>query len=414
MPIPPWGVELLRRSIAEVSTRANPEQIEKLKDQAREIFRELPAAAARGVEGVLQAAEPAKESVRSWAKQYTAASWGRLNATGRIAIDAATPAPAADVLAAGLELIDGSRRLGPGVDGDARDAIDRIGGSGWGLFVTQRFESAVALIPELADGRTITLHRASAERIGPIGGVADVLHRVGASVREVGTIEGVEFNDYESSGPYAAVTAGGVDGGLPGDVLRIDVLPAAAWKTSFAGLPTVGGSIAGGADVVIVRAGALVGGPGTGVVLAKRETVERLHRSTGPLYAADDARVAMTVAALRRDPGEDPGSIASLVGVGEDNLRGRAERLVARLGGSERVADARMTDRPAVIAGRYEVPSRQVLFRCVGEDADGVRRRLHSHDPSIETRTDFDDPEVALDLRFVPPGEDALLAEAIG
>ena len=49
MPLPPWSIEFLRRSLDEVATRSGkPESIEKIKQQATEILQNLPQSAARG------------------------------------------------------------------------------------------------------------------------------------------------------------------------------------------------------------------------------------------------------------------------------------------------------------------------------------------------------------------------------
>lgn len=435
MPIPPWAIELLRRSVSDVASKTSPETIDRIRTQATSILNDIPAAAAKTVDSVMSATESRRDAVRQWAKTYTSKSREVINGSGVLIdppapIGEATPngetafagnnvAPFspgttidADVLEAGMEFFDGGRVAGPGLARWCDSLLPKItGGTSLGepvaMTIIDRFHAAVAMIPTLSP-LSLSLHRSQAVALPGGGNVPDLVSSLGFSFEEFGSIGGPQISDYAGRPPTSTVFVGNPPAErMVGQGIRIDVLPVALASSCEIDVPTISRSFASGADVVIAAIGGLIGGPDTGVIVGRASAIDRLrcHRLS-KLFQADIASVAMTLAALSRNPGDVADSAVSRMQLSIENLQSRAERISTRLMGTDAPIQTRITEEPAFVAGgMFPVPSRQIAVSIEGQSGQSVSETFRNRDPSVLTQTI--NHEAIIDLRWISPGQDA-------
>jgi L-seryl-tRNA(Ser) seleniumtransferase len=433
MPLPPWATELLRRSISDVAARANPETIDKIKSQIKDAVEQIPSLAARGIDTLMQAGQAGRESVRQWARSHTAISVPFLNATGKLIHDNTNVPLSAGVIGIGLDFIDGTRMPGPGFETLRSRAISQLNiKSSLGSFdfaVANHFSTAIAAIPCLIGDQKLVLHRSQAHSLANQSSVPDLIASLGFSFTEVGSIDAMSADDFQGYSDYATVAVDGkVAASSLGTGLKINVLPIATALQNTHSIASIEQSIADGYDIVITTPRGLMAGPSTGLIVGNADAIEKLksHR-LWRLLEADLANFAMTTKALAEACGahwtagesDTESNTAAdslpirLLGVAEENLRSRADRMALRFGGDDSVASVRVTDRSATFDGsdRCVIPSRQVNVRLKGETAEQTIQRWSKLDTAILV-TRHDD-EVSIDLRWIPAARDIELAEAI-
>jgi L-seryl-tRNA(Ser) seleniumtransferase len=182
---------------------------------------------------------------------------------------------------------------------------------------------------------------------------------------------------------------------------------------AFGDEPSVGQSLAAGADLVLFSGDKLLGGPQAGLLAGRRDLVQRLARN--PLARAVRAD-KLTIAALevtlathaagRRD--ELP--VWRALGLGPDDLRPRAEALAADLGTAATVRDG------VSVAGGGSLPGEGLPSVLVEIDPgpageQTVLERLRAADPPVIARAERG--RVVVDLRTVPPRQDQAVLQAL-
>jgi L-seryl-tRNA(Ser) seleniumtransferase len=182
---------------------------------------------------------------------------------------------------------------------------------------------------------------------------------------------------------------------------------------AFGDEPSVGQSLAAGADLVLFSGDKLLGGPQAGLLVGRRDLVQRLARN--PLARAvrpDKLTIAAlevtlaTHAAGRRD--ELP--VWRALGLGPDDLRPRAEALAADLGTAATVRDG------VSVAGGGSLPGEGLPSVLVEIDPgrageQTVLERLRAADPPVIARAERG--RVVIDLRTVPPRQDQAVLQAL-
>jgi L-seryl-tRNA(Ser) seleniumtransferase len=182
---------------------------------------------------------------------------------------------------------------------------------------------------------------------------------------------------------------------------------------AFGDEPSVGQSLAAGADLVLFSGDKLLGGPQAGLLAGRRDLVQRLARN--PLARAVRAD-KLTIAALevtlathaagRRD--ELP--VWRALGLGPDDLRPRAEALAADLGTAATVRDG------VSVAGGGSLPGEGLPSVLVEIDPgpageQTVLERLRAADPPVIARAERG--RVVVDLRTVPARQDQAVLQAL-
>jgi L-seryl-tRNA(Ser) seleniumtransferase len=309
--------------------------------------------------------------------------------------------------------------------------------------VVNNCASAVLLVlAAVATGKEVVVSRGEAVEIGGGFRVPDVLRQSGARLVEVGTTNRTYARDYaaattEQTGAYlkvhpsnfrafgfvhSASTAELVvlarEHGLP--VLE-DLGSGALLDSSRFGLapePTLAGSIAAGADLVMASADKLLGGPQGGIIIGSASWVERVARH--PLaraVRADKTSLAGIAATLRhylRGEAESRVPIWRMIAAPEGAIQARAMALAAALaqdGVEAGVEPVQATVGGGSLPGETLPSWAVVLSPAVGERVDTLARRLRLGDPGMFGRIDED--RLVLDLRTVLPEDDEILLRSL-
>jgi L-seryl-tRNA(Ser) seleniumtransferase len=272
----------------------------------------------------------------------------------------------------------------------------------------------------LAAGREIVISRGEMVEIGDGFRLPDLLAATGARLREVGTTNRTDARDYADAigpetgfilkvhpsnfriegftaeAPVADLTVLGVPVvvDIGSGLLAPDpVLPAEPDATT---------ALTAGAALVTASGDKLLGGPQAGLLLGRRDVVERLRRH--PLYRAlrvDKLTLAALEATLR---GPRPPAVRMLH-AGVADLRSRAETLAKDLAAAG--IDALAIDSAAAVGGGgapgVELPSAAVSLPAAFEEPLRARRVIGRLDAG----------RLLLDLRSTDPADDATLRTAV-
>ena len=339
-------------------------------------------------------------------------------------------AEAAGYASVEYDLVAGTRgRRGAAAEALLREAT----GAEAGLVVNNAAGALLLALGGLARGREVVVSRGELIEIGGEFRLPQIMEAAGVVLREVGTTNRTHLRDYAA--------ALGADTGLVLAVhpsnYRVEgfaTRPALAELAALAaerGLPllhdvgsgllhgelgdepSVAASLRAGADLVLFSGDKLLGGPQAGLVVGRAGLVGRLARH--PLARAVRAD-KLTLAALeatladhlagRRD--QLPVWRALLLTAAE--LEPRAAAVAAAVGP---VASLRSG---TSVAGGGSLPGEGLESVLVVVDpspagATAVLARLRSGDPPVVARVERD--RVVVDLRTVPPEQDALVAQAL-
>jgi L-seryl-tRNA(Ser) seleniumtransferase len=339
-------------------------------------------------------------------------------------------AEAAGYASVEYDLVAGTRgRRGAAAEALLREAT----GAEAGLVVNNAAGALLLALGGLARGREVVVSRGELIEIGGEFRLPQIMEAAGVVLREVGTTNRTHLRDYAA--------ALGADTGLVLAVhpsnYRVEgfaTRPALAELAALAaerGLPllhdvgsgllhgelgdepSVAASLRAGADLVLFSGDKLLGGPQAGLVVGRAGLVGRLARH--PLARAVRAD-KLTLAALeatladhlagRRD--QLPVWRALLLTAGE--LEPRAAAVAAAVGPAASLRSG------TSVAGGGSLPGEGLESVLVVVDpspagATAVLARLRSGDPPVVARVERD--RVVVDLRTVPPEQDALVARAL-
>ncbi len=274
----------------------------------------------------------------------------------------------------------------------------------------------------LAAGREIVVSRGELVEIGDGFRIPDLLVSTGARLREVGTTNRTHLADYAGAlGPGTGFVlkvhpsnyrVEGFTGAV--EVRELATLGVPVVVDIGSGLlepehllpeePSAAEALRAGADLVTASGDKLLGGPQAGLLLGRRDLVERLRRH--PLARA--LRVdKLTLAALEatlRDPA--PPVVAALH-ADADVLAKRAETIAAALrrAGVDAVAVPSLATIGGGGAPGVTLPSAAVSL------PEALAARLRTGEPAVVGRVE--NGRLLLDLRSVPEEHDRELTEAV-
>ncbi len=431
MAIPPWTVELLRRGLVDVANKAGePATLRRLKEQASGILQDLPESAARGIQRVIQTAESGKESVQRWSRRHTSLAVPLINASGVLYHPMGTGVPIDQrVLEVGQEVLRGDVVLGAGMADRITRRLQRsladhalADHEGISVAIAASFPAALSAVSLLGTRRTLVVHRRHAVRLD--GGVPlpEAFGSVLPLVTEVGGCDRVDPEDFQGLERPCLISADDGRNGfepieLPADSIRVHVLPVGVLTDSpNRVVPSAESLLRDGADLVVFAGDAIAGGPPCGIIVGRHEAIETIRDSASwPALEASVAVHAMVAAAAEplADGSGGIRPIDALISTSEDNLRDRAERLATRLSGTESIVSARVTADPARIteAGRWRIPSRQLVLTHATLDAESWARKLAEDLPAVAVTAA--EGTIRVDLRWLDPAHDGPLAESL-
>jgi L-seryl-tRNA(Ser) seleniumtransferase len=327
------------------------------------------------------------------------------------------------------------------------ELLRRLTGAEAAAVVNNNAAATVLALRALASGREVVVSRGQLVEIGGSFRLPEVFETSGARLREVGTTNRTRLADYETAiGPDTAALlrvhasnyriVGFTETVAIADlaslahargIWAVDDIGSGALGPDRppcpAGEPTVAGSLAAGADLVLFSGDKLLGGPQCGVLVGRREAVARVEAD--PLMRAlrvDKMTLAALEATLRLMLAPDRAGrrvpLWALLGAPVGSLVERAGRLAAALR-DDPGWDVTVVEGAAYLGGG-SAPVEPIATAAVriapGSSGPQVSegtlaRALRLGDPPVVARVQGG--AVLLDLRAVDEADDAALLAAV-
>jgi len=316
--------------------------------------------------------------------------------------------------------------------------LRRVSGAEAGLAVNNNASALLLALAALARGREVVIARGQLVEIGGGFRVPDVMLQSGARLVEVGTTNRTYVRDYaDAIGPETAALLrvhasnfrvvgftheASLDdltrlAGERGLVVLDDLGSGSLLDTAAFGLahePMVGESVDAGADVVCFSGDKLLGGPQAGVLVGKKEAIDRLKRH--PLARAvrlDKASIAGLEATLHhyvRGEATRAVPVWRMIALGVDQIAARAEGWRGALAAAGVKAEV-VASESAVGGGSLpgETLPTRALAVSPDDSAEALARRLRRADPPLVARIERD--RVLIDPRTVLPEWDGAVRD---
>ena len=289
------------------------------------------------------------------------------------------------------------------------------------LVVNNGAAALVLATTALASGREVVVSRGEFVEIGAGFRLSDLIESTGARLREVGTTNRTHLRDYENAlGPDTGcvlkvhpsnfrvegfTTSVALEELSP--VTKANAVPLVADLGS--GLlapdphlpdePDVASALAGGADVVIASGDKLLGGPQAGLLLGRKEIIERLARH--PLARAVRAD-KLALAALEATLAGGPPPVVQALHADVGQLRRRTDKLAHALGVPVVAHDGRVGG-----GGAPGVPLPGWALKL----PENLAVHLRTGNPAVLPRVH--DGACLIDLRCVPAADDQRILAAV-
>ncbi len=314
----------------------------------------------------------------------------------------------------------------------------RLTGAEAALAVNNNASAVLLALTATCQGREVVISRGQAVEIGGGFRIPDILRQSGARLVEVGTTNRTYLHDYEAAiGPETAALLRvhasnfrivGFTHSVPlremaelaharGLIVIDDLGSGCLLETAQFGLahePMPQESLRDGADLVCFSGDKLLGGPQAGIVVGRRDLVERLRRH--PLARAvrlDKASIAALQATLLhylRGEALAKVPVWRMIAMPLREVERRARRWARAVGASAQVRPSRS------MVGGGSLPGEGVPTRVLAVPGEGawlveVARRLRLGEPPVVGRIEAD--ALLLDPRTVDPRDDAKVVAAL-
>ncbi len=310
--------------------------------------------------------------------------------------------------------------------------------------VNNNAAATMLVLAALATGKEVLVSRGQLIEIGGSFRLPDVMEQSWAKLVEVGTTNRTHLRDYEkaitenttvlmrvhpSNFRVVGFTAEPELKEMAelahsrGLVMVDDLGAGALLDLEQFGLPhepTAAESIKAGSDVVLFSADKLIGGPQGGIIVGKREIIEKIRKH--PLARAFRVDKTCLMALERtlhlfRDPQklrrENP--TYRMLTMTRDELRLRAEKLADDINAAATAAKAEAADGAGFLGSgslpTHELPTSLVLLRVEGVKAEELARRLRMDEAVVFTR--IEDENVVIDVRTVRDCEFDEIVQAV-
>ena len=325
-------------------------------------------------------------------------------------------------------------------DVHAETSICRLTGAAAAVVVNNTAAATLLTLAAVAAGREVIVSRGELVEIGGGFRVPDVMAQSGAILREVGTTNRTRAADYAAaiSDRTAALlrvhpsnfriegfTTRPAIAEIVSVAHRFDIpiiedigsgwIASEPLPPALGDEPTPRSSLAAGVDVVLFSSDKLLGGPQGGIIAGRRDLVDAIRKH--PLMRA--LRVdKMTYAALEATLQEYAAGRAGvtipairMMSLTVEDLRRRAAALVD---GLQAIATDLIDGSSTVGGGSVPgsaLPTILVAVTHPSLSAGQIEERLRRSDPPVIAR--IQDQRVVLDLRTVPPDQDARLRQIL-
>jgi L-seryl-tRNA(Ser) seleniumtransferase len=326
----------------------------------------------------------------------------------------------------------------------AEELLTQLTGAEAALVVNNCASAALLILTVLARDAETIVSRGELVEIGGDFRVPEVMSNSGTTMVEVGSTNRTHLEDYREAITtktrlimrvhpsnyriigFTASPALSELGSLAhesGLYLYEDAGSGALTDLSGFGLgdePTISESVSAGADVVSFSGDKLLGGPQAGLIVGRREIVDRLREHS--LYRAlrvDKlclAALEATLASHRRESLDDIPALRMLA-LSTNSIEERARNLVAKLTTGDAAPEMEATILPgqSAIGGgsgpTVHPPTALIALKHRTLSADEIESRLRLSSPPVIAR--IADDQVLLDLRTVAPEEEPELLEAL-
>jgi L-seryl-tRNA(Ser) seleniumtransferase len=326
----------------------------------------------------------------------------------------------------------------------AEAILREITGAEGALVVNNNAGAVLLVLNTLAQGREVVVSRGELVEIGGSFRIPDVMTRSGARLREVGCTNRTHLEDYQAAiGPETAlllkVHASNYQ--ITGFTAEVDLVTLVALgrthklpvmedlgsgcfvdlaRFGLRGEPVVQDSVRSGADVITFSGDKLLGGPQAGIILGRKEIMERLRKS--PLTRAlrvDKFTLAALEATLRlyRDDETAVRAIPTLRMIALDvetlamRAQSLAERIRAAVGSGVEVA---VVDGASQVGGGalpvQNLASKLVALTSRRLSAARLEIIFRGNQPPIIGRVEQE--RFLVDVRTLQPGDDEVIEAA--
>ncbi len=326
-----------------------------------------------------------------------------------------------------------------------KDLLCGLTGAEDALVVNNNAAAVLLVLNTIADGKEAVVSRGELVEIGGEFRIPEVMKRSGAVLREVGTTNRTRRRDYEEAiGEQTAVILKvhtsnfrivgfteevelarlvglGKERGIPvvndlgsGCLIDLD-------RYGIDREPTVRDAIRAGADVVTFSGDKLLGGPQAGVILGRKDLLQKIEKN--PLNRAlrvDKLTLAALEGTLRQYLSEEDAvtRIRALKALTEppEKVEKRARKLFATLKKASPEGFRFSLKKGCSMAGGGSLPSQEVATSLIGVrsekmTANDVEGRLRGLAVPIVARISGD--EVLFDLRTIDEEEFPLIKEGL-
>ncbi|MGE5560442.1 MAG: L-seryl-tRNA(Sec) selenium transferase [Chloroflexota bacterium] len=325
------------------------------------------------------------------------------------------------------------------------ELLTRLTGAEAALVVNNNAAAVLLCLTALARGREVIVSRGQLVEIGGAFRVPDVMEQGGARLVEVGTTNKTHLGDYEraisentalllrvhtsnyriigftESVPLADLAKLAHDRGI---AVMDDVGSGALVDLERYGLPgepTVQASIAAGADIVTFSGDKLLGGPQAGIIVGRREFIERIRRhQLNRALRIDKLTLAALEATLRLYLDDKAATMRiptlAMMTADPDSLRDRAAALARSIRSYlSEVASVETINGFSTVGGGslpgVELPTTLIAIKPLRMSVDNLESELRRRATPILAR--IQDGALLIDVRTLRDGEEGEVVRAL-
>jgi L-seryl-tRNA(Ser) seleniumtransferase len=394
------------------------------------------------------------ESLRSLDEAGAVSLRPVINATGVILHTNLGRAPlAASAAARAAEVARGYSNLEYDLDAGGRghrhvhaeQMLCALTGAEAALVTNNNAAATLLVIAALASGREVLVSRGELVEIGGGFRVPEVMAQSGALLREVGTTNRTRLSDYAAAmtdrtglvlrvHPSNFRMSGFTERPPAGELAALahqhnhplfedlgsgwlGLSHPGGWPEALRDEPSVRDGVEAGIDLIAFSGDKLLGGPQAGIVVGRRELVDRVRRH--PLMRAvrvgkqTYAALEATLALWQREPARIEIPVVRMLLASVDAIQQRAEALVKKMSSEaiSREIASELIDGHSTIGGgsapESSLPTKLISLRSRSRTAAQIEAALRAGSPPVVARIQHD--QVLLDLRTVDAGEDDVL-----